>query len=247
MTWCDKLASTPGIGVMLDKLYTPLEGLLGPLTPIISQWVDRDKQAFTVDAAPDPFNCTLTTFDGYQYSVGPEIFAVEFRHRIRFRPQSAGPPSAELLSKPAPYTELLEQITTRFIDLLRLVTEGKVRKLRRIGIISTTAVNENEVPPGILRFIKYVAKPWETSADAYNIELTTKLPKLRTTVVYDRCLHSFTKSEDNEGLVNIRLDWQRYLDDRNFSLASLPGLLETAKRDALAYFEELAEGVRFDE
>ncbi len=248
VSWCDKLASTPAVGVRLDKLYAPVSVLLEPLTPIVSTWVekDRDAPAFTVDHH-DPFSCTLQTFDGYSYILGPEQLTVEFRHRLRFRAQSAGPPTAELLTTPRPYTEVLPDVTAKLLKVVELVTAGKARKLVRIGVVSTTLVSEEEVPPGIARFLKHVARPWNTSPDAFNVELTTKLPKPKGSTYQDRCIHLITKPEANEGLVTIKLDWQRFLDEaKGVSMTSLPGLISDAQKAALDYFEDIAQGERFD-
>jgi hypothetical protein len=246
MSWCDKLASTPGFGIRLDKAFAPVASLLDPITPITSKWVDKDKPAFSVDQQ-DLFSCTLNTFDGYQYVLNPEALAVEFRHRLRFKAQSAGPPSAELISKPLPYTEMLPKVTKLLVEMTELVTAGKHRKLNRIGVISTTVVNEDEVPPGITRFLEHVLKPWDTSSEHYNIELVARLPKVKGTAKYDRCFHLINKPEDSEGLVTVRLDWQRYFeDDKALSMTTLPVLAAAACKDALAYFEDIAEGERFD-
>ena len=184
---------------------------------------------------------------GGRYTLGPEVLAVEFRHSLRFKSQSAGPPIAELLSKPLPYTELITQVRERFMELMQLVAKGKNRKLLRIGIISTTVVSEDEVPPGINRFLNYVGKPWDNSVEAFSIAITAKLPKSKNTARYDRCIHVVSRQEDSEGLVTIQLDWQRYFDeDKNLSMTSLPELLDAGKSDALAYFEDIAEGGRFD-
>lgn len=248
VTWCDKLASTPGVGVKLDKAYAPIASLLEPLTPIVSQWVDRerDKQAFTVDQQ-DLFQCTLTTYDGYRYAIGPEALSVEFAYRLRLMPQSKGPPIAELLSHGGPYTEVLAGVTARLLDLVRLVTGGQTRKLLRVGIVSTTVVGRDEAPPGIGRFLKRVAQPWDTSLDYFNMEFTTKLPKVKGTVDYDRCVHTFQRPElsDHE-LLTVKLDWQRYFDaGRALNLGALPNLIDNASKDALAYFENIGEGERF--
>lgn len=250
MSWCDKLASTPALGVRLDKRFAPIGKLLEPLTPIVSTWIDKenDRPGFTIDPPQDLFSGNLTTLDGFHYIFGYETFAVEFQHRMRFRTQSAGPPTAELLSKPAPYTDVLEDVTKRLLDMLSLVTAGMTRKLLRIGVVSTTVVSEDEMPPGVRRFIRYVAKPWDASLDHFNIDVTSMLPKVKHTAHFDRCTHLITKPENGEPLVTIRLDWQRFLpEDRTLSSKSLPELVEHAKADALAYFEDIGEGARFDE
>jgi hypothetical protein len=248
VSWCDKLASSPAIGVRLDKVYAPVSSLLDPLTPVVSTWVDkeRDQAAFTVDHQ-DQFACTLQTLDGFSYLLGPEQLTVDFKHRLRFRAQSAGPPTAELMSKPRPYSEVLEEVTKKLLQMVELVTASKVRKLLRIGVVSTTLVSEDEIPPGILRFLKHVTKPWTSSADSYNFELTTKLPKGKGDSHQDRCIHALTKAENGEGLVTIRLDYQRVFEaGKGLSMSSLPGLISDSKKAALSYFEDVAQGERFD-
>jgi hypothetical protein len=248
VSWCDKLSSTPAVGVRLDKSFAPVSTLLEPLTPLVSTWVDKDKDsaAFTVDHQ-DQFSCTLQTFDGYSYILGPEQLTVEFKHRLRFRAQSAGPPTAELMSNPRPYTEVLADVTKRLLDLVELETAEKSRKLLRIGIVSTTHVTEEELPPGIDRFIKHLMKPWSTSADFYNIELASKFPRAKSSSTQDRCIHHITKREDGEGLVIVKLDWQRIFEgSKGLSVASLPGLVSDAQEAALEYFEDVAQGERFD-
>jgi hypothetical protein len=248
--WCDKLASTPAFGLRLDKRYAPVASLLDPLADVVSRWVDKenDRPAFTVDQPQDLFSSTLTTFDGYQYMIGPESLAVEFKHRMRFRAQSAGPPTAELLSKAAPYTEVLEDVSKRLLEMTQLVTAGIPRKLLRIGVVSTTVVAEDEMPPGIRRFLHQVTKPWDASLDHFHIELTTKLSKGKQTARFDRCTHLLMKPEHAEQLITVRLDWQRFFpDDRLLSMSALPELVAHAKADALAYFEDIGEGARFDE
>jgi hypothetical protein len=251
VTWCDKLAATPGIGVLLNKSFAPVASLLEPLAPVVSRWVDKDndRPAFSIDGQ-DAFGGSLTTFDGYQYVVGPEQFAVEFKHRMRLKPQSAGPPIAEMLSKPLPYTELFPQITERLLEMLRLVITAKQsRKLLRIGIITTTYVALDDAPPGIRRFLKHVTKPWGIEPEFFNIDVTAKLAKGKNTAKFDRCLHLLQRLENSDNdLLLIRLDWQRYFEpDKTFSASSLPDLIEAARRDALAYFEDIGQGERFDD
>ena len=48
--------------------------------------------------------------------------------------------------------------------------------------------------------------------------------------------------------MTIRLDYQRLFDaERPLSSLTIENLLKEVRDDALAYFEDMAEGVRFDE
>jgi hypothetical protein len=249
VSWCDKLASTPTVGLRLDKIVTPVALLLEPFTPVVSTWVDKDRDqlAFTVDHQ-DLYSATLQTYDGYAYQLSPEILTVDFKHRLRWRANSAGPPTAELLSKPRPYTDVLGDVTSRLLQLVELVTRGRPRKLRRIGVVTTTLASVDEVPPGFMRFVKHVSNPWDTMPDAYNIELTAKLPAMEKSAAYsDRCIHVVSRPEDGEGLVTVRLDYQRVFEgEKGLNLGSLPTQIGDVQKAALKYFEDIAEGGRFD-
>jgi len=56
-----------------------------------------------------------------------------------------------------------------------------------------------------------------------------------------------TRPEDSEGLVTLRFDWQRIFSKaKSVTTAALKEILENAQKDSLTYFEDVAEGGRFD-
>lgn len=248
MSWCDKLASTPAVGLRLDKLYGSGATLLAAISPIVSQWVDNDKPAFNIDQQ-DALGFAVSSFGGYTYALNSEYFSVEFRHRLRLKGHSGGPPTAEMISKPQPYTELLDEVSSRLIEATRLATAGQQRKLRRIGVVSTTQVSREDAPPGILRFVDYLSAPWSDGVPFFNVQLTAKLPPNKVKGTTDRCIHGLMQVEgDDDELLTVRLDFQREFDEeRNLSITSLGDQLEATRRDALAYFEDIGIGERFDE
>jgi hypothetical protein len=247
ISWCDKLASTPGIGITLDWMFTPSVSFLEAIKPITCNWVDKNKQTFTIDHQ-DAFVLSLTSMDGFNYQFSSSQIYCEFRHRARFRQQSAGPPTAEMLSKPLPFTQLLPEISKRVADATRYVIASSARKLQKVGVVATTIVTAEQAPPGIGRFIGYVGRPWRTSPDAFTIDVTSKLPKRKKDDFQDRCQHTISKAENNEDLINIRLDYQRDFDiPRDLSIALLDGILQKVRADALSYFEDIGQGDRFDE
>jgi hypothetical protein len=250
-SWCDKVAATPGVGVTLDWSYIPSQNYLEAIRPITANWVERDKdrQAFVIDLQ-DAFALSVTAHDGFNYQFNSSQFYTEFRHRVRFQPRSAGPPTAEVLSRPLPFTQALPEISKRLVDATRYVTDstGKNRKLRRIGIVTNALVAEDEAPPGIIEFIEYIKRPWKGSADGYSIDITSKLPRRSKDPWFDRCKHTVIKEENNDGLLSIRLDYARSFDPvKDLSVALLDGLLEKTRHDALGYFEDIGKGGRFDE
>jgi hypothetical protein len=64
----------------------------------------------------------------------------------------------------------------------------------------------------------------------------------------ERCIHTLTKPEEKDQLMTLQFDWQRsYQTGWQNTKENLERLVEGGTKDALRYFEELAEGNRFDE
>lgn len=245
MSWCDKLASTPTVGFAFDAHTAPSATLLAALAPVFDKWVDGDKLEFTVDGL-EPYAATITSNSGFRYSVNHSQLSVEFIHRLKMRPTSAGPPVAELTSTPMPFTTLLPDVSTRLIEATMLLPEVKTRKLLRVGVVSSTGVDEDLMPPGILRFINYIGRPWQGSVGSYNIQISTELGKSSGRT--DKCVHFLVKTDNPDQLPLIKFDWQRWFDPgRAIHPDSLTEILRDAIASAMAYLEDLAEGSRFDE
>jgi hypothetical protein len=245
LSWCDKLASVPGVGFKIDTHFAPSDTILNGLSPILDPLVKGDKTQFDLTLL-QPYEIAFRTEDGFEYGVGSSKVSVTFKHRLRAKAQSAGPPVMEMLSHPMPFTQLLPEISKRLIELTLLVPKSKERSVTRVGVISTTVIAEGELPPGIVRFIKYVGRPWKNMLDHYNINITADLGKGGGWT--DRCIHTLTKSEDREQLLSLNFDWQRtFASGRSINSPELADILESAERSALRYFEDLAEGGRFDE
>ena len=121
MSWCDKLASTPGVGFLLSPHFFSADTLVESLSPILDQWVDGlDRPTFTVNQHAS-FNVSLTTKDGFTYGFDHNRVHVAFNHRIRAKPVSGGPPVMEMLSVPKPYTALLDEACERLIEATSLL------------------------------------------------------------------------------------------------------------------------------
>jgi hypothetical protein len=121
----------------------------------------------------------------------------------------------------------------------------KSRKLLRVGVVASTFVAENELPPGIERFIEYLARPWH-GVEQYSFQITADLSKEDKSI--DRCTHILLKPEDPEQLLTLRFDWHRtFVGGRAANRESMKEEMHRAVRDSMEYFEELAEGNRFDE
>jgi hypothetical protein len=245
MSWCDKLASTPSVGFKFDYHFVPSSEVLDVIVPIVDKLVDGDKIKFTINRQ-DAFAIEFTTEEGFHYGFEPSRIWIDFQHRMKVKAVSGGPPIAELLSRPAPFSELLVEISRRLVEAADLVLKIHPRKLTRAGVVAGTFVAQDELPPGMKRFIDYMARPWHGDLEQYSIQVTAELE--RNEKWFDRCIHHLIKSEDPEQLLNLRFDWYRsFVEDQEATRDSLQLALDQSAAASLSYFEDLAEGNRFDE
>ncbi len=115
MSWCNKLASTPSVGLKFNYHFAPSTDILDALTPILDGLVAGEKTKFAINSQ-EAFAVEFTTEDGFHYGIDPSRVWIDFQHRLKVKPISGGPPIAELLSRPAPFSELLPEVSKRLID-----------------------------------------------------------------------------------------------------------------------------------
>jgi hypothetical protein len=244
-SWCDKLASTPSIGVRFLPLYETSANILQALSPMLGRLRKGEDDRFKV-VKNAPFEVQINTDDGFAYGVDPVTVFVDFHHSLKAKPVSGGPPVLEMLSHPLPFTQLLPEVSKRLEEIIWLLPTAKSRRLSRAGIVANAQVDNDAVPPGIRRLITYLGRPWKGLLDSFSFQITGQIGE--SSSYSDRCIHTVIRPEDEEQLMTVTFDWQRvYKSERAIAPASLTTLLNEAQRDALAYFEQLAEGNRFDE
>lgn len=246
MSWCDKLASTPTVGLRFATGHKSSDKILDALSPLLDSWVD-DKHNVTIERQ-ETFTVQLSTEEGFTYAVDPNRISVDFKHRWKIKPRSGGTPTAELTTAPRPFTEILPEVASKAIEVAGLINGSRPRTLLRIGIVATTTVAQSDAPPGVLRLLSFISKPWQTSLDFFDIHIAGDLG--RTDDYSDRCLHLLKKSEDDnpDDLILIKLDWQRIFSTNKITSSDvLKKYVLSAQESALAYFEDVAEGSRFDE
>jgi hypothetical protein len=244
MSWCDKLASVPTIGVKLSPRLVPGDFILNALGPVILETVGNKLSSLSVEEHSS-FGVKFGTDDGFKYGVDSQKVSVGFAHRLRAIAVSGGPPVMEMLSRPMPFTELLPEVSKRLVKIAQKLPDSVDRKLERVGVVSMTNVDEGDLPPGIARFLSYQSKPWNEPLDHYSFQISVALQKNDKWL--DRCIHTIAKPDDPEKLMTLQFDWQReYMEPRPIDGSTLSSDLRHCSDAALAYFEELAEGVRFD-
>jgi hypothetical protein len=246
MSWCDRLASVPSAGFALDAHFASADAIYDSLATILDPLYQGGRSRFSINTSQQPFEVGINTEEGFVYAVDPTKVSITFRHRMKAMPVSGGPPVMEMLSKAAPYSRLLPEVLRRLVDTTLLVPSPKERTVRRVGIVSTTAVAEEDMPPGIKRFIEYVGRPWSGKMEHYTLAINAHIAE--GSGWRDRCIHTVTKSEDEEELMTLNFDWQRlYTSGSPLRRDVLTKMTDEAEKAALRYLEDLAEGRRFDE
>jgi hypothetical protein len=246
VSWCDKLASVPGAGFGIDAHFASSDSILSGITSLTDALFSDSKPHFSLTHQAS-FEVRFSTETGLNYTIEPTRVAVEFKHQMRPRAISGGLPVMEMLSRPLPFTELLPQVTKRLVEVALLVPGAKTRKVNRIGVLSTTAVSEKEVPPGVSRFIEYIGRPWHGAVEAYSFQITSDIGK--GAGYRDRCLHTIVLPEDKESLMTMTFDFQRLFTSGMpiQQQAPLKEAVDRVEKAALRYFEDIGEGKRFDE
>ena len=247
MNWCDKLASTPSVGFRFDHHFAPRAELLEVLNPILDPLVDKDKARFNIAQLADPFAVQFSTDGGFDYGVEPARVWINFKHQLKIKPVSGGRPGFEITSSAAPFSELLPELKTRLVNVARYLLEIKpIRKLIRVAIVTTTTVAEGDFPPGITRLREYLARPWPGGIGNCQFRITSELEKTKDSV--DHCIHTLVMPDDPDQLPTLSFDWYRVFSDPPLASAELiKKEMDRAEIAATKYFEELAEGNRFDE
>lgn len=243
MSWCDKLTSQPSVGIKLDHYFVPGSELLESFAPILNKLSDGTKNRFSVDLL-EAFKASFTDDDGFTYAADHQKISVQFRHRVRPRLISGSLPALEMISKALPFTQLLTEAIDRAIAAAALLPYASKRKILQIGVVSTTQVAYEELPPGVSKLATYMSRPWKLGLDHFNVALSGVISE--TKEYRDRCIHTLTKTENPEDLMVLTLDLQRILH-QPINQETLPQAFKSVEKSALDYFEAVAEGSMFDE
>jgi hypothetical protein len=245
MSWCDKLGSTPAIGYQLDWHALPSDILLNAVSPLVDRMVSGDEQKFTIDLR-DALKLVFTSYEGFQFGFEPNKVFVGFSHRAEIRTGSGGIPTLVLNSQPSSFTELLEEVQRQLANTMEMVGRLKPRRLVGIGVVSTTLADPEDVPPGIKRMLMYVSKPWEGRLQSLTFQAQTVLHE--DDDFLNRCIHTITKPLKDDDPTHVIFDYQRvYKRPQEIDTNRLRPATEGVKKSALDYFEQLAQGDRFDD
>jgi len=245
MSWCDKLGSTPGIGYQLDWHALPSDILLNALSPLVDRMVSGDEQRFSFDVR-EALKLQFTSYDGFQFGFEPTKVFVGFTHRAEIHTGSGGIPSLGLRSKPSTFTALLDEIQGYLLNTMETINRLKGRRLAGIGIVTTTWAERADIPPGIKKLLMYASKPWEGRLQSLTFQAQSILDE--NDDYLHRCIHTIIKTLKEDEPIQVIFDYQRvYKKPQDIDPNRLRPATEAVTASALDYFEQLAQGDRFDD
>ncbi|MET4199080.1 hypothetical protein ABIA95_003080 [Bradyrhizobium sp. LA8.1] len=185
--------------------------------------------------------------DGFVYQADHLRAAVTFQYHLKAKPVSGGPPIMEMLSTPQPYTEMLPIVSEKLVEATRLLPQVSKRKILQVGIVSVTRAALADLPPGIVRFIEYLKRPWSNKdLPSFSIEIVSEIEEAEHWV--DRCQHRIVLAEDPDELMSLTFDFHRkFKVGQPSSESQMKTLLAKGSEAALSYFERIGEGNLFDE
>jgi hypothetical protein len=117
-------------------------------------------------------------------------------------------------------------------------------KYDRIGIVASIGSDKESLPPGVLKWIEHLSKPWRELIKSES-SLLAKLQENKENGYRDQC-HHILKFDDTTPEIGIRftLDWQRFFKKPILisEAKGLPANLISCKHEALTYFQQFGEG-----
>lgn len=218
--------------------------ILDAMSPLVAKWHTGEADTFTLNKQ-DAFSVDLATHDGFSYGIDPSRISVGFSHRMKIKQSSGAVPIVELMSTPQPFTTLVPEVCRRLMEVAALLEPDSKRNMTQFGIISTTNVSESDAPPGIIRMIRYMGRPWGESGDVPNFDYQIVGTLKSEKQFQDRCIYHLSKPEAAEGLMTAKFDWQRKLNTPK-PITGLASFLSETTAIALEFFEKLGEGGQFD-
>ena len=144
---------------------------------------------------------------GLSFRVTPSDITGQFTYRIRTQEEPGSFPFYQL---PAilPYSQTLDRVLKYVENILNSIEDLREFKFERIGIVTSVSSTRESLPPGVLRWLDYTAKPWGGLAQSQTLLLANLFENEN---YHDRCHHTlvFDETHPEKKGINLTLDWQR--------------------------------------
>lgn len=243
MSWLDATIATPLIGVTIEPHYSKSVRFRDGLAPLLDE-LQTECGEVTIGGSDSTFSTEVETPKGFSYSIRPDNLLVRFRYRSSLEAKPGKFPQYKFEPHEVqPYTELLSRVAKETTRLLHALTrEAGTLSVLRIGIVASSRIDAEHVPPGIARHVDHFRLPW--NANLAKCQALLLVPLRKDENGEDRCHHHFEYAPlDKPGEMEVKLDWQRFPQKPYEAKSETePRFLFEACEAASAYFERVGDG-----
>lgn len=246
MIWLDSLLAVPAIGIRISPDFKDIFGFqkrLGDFIDFLTREEKFDIEKLEINTQ-EIFGYTISfRKTGFSFVMTPKNIIGQYLYEIDQSPQPGGLPKFRL-PEVMPYSQLLEKTFKCVQKLIALMKDLKGFQFDRIGIVANVGSDKDSLPPGVLKWVEHLNKPWGKLVKS-DASLVAQLDKNETEGYNDRCHHNikFDDATPETG-IHFTLDWQRTFN-KSILISEGKGLsvlLTSCKAKALDYFQTFGEG-----
>lgn len=246
MIWLDSLLAVPVVGIHMNPDFKEVF----EFQKHGGNFLDFLKK----DKALEMGNIEITPMEIWGYSVSvrktgfsfvltPQNVTAQYIYEIKPVTHPGSLPAFEP-SETMAYTQLLEKSFNYVQHFFSPIKDLTGFQFDRIGIVANIGSDKESLPPGVVRWIEHLSKPWGALVKSESL-LLAKIKENKEAKYRDQCHHimKFDETIPETG-IQFTLDWQRVFE-KPISISETKELtvnLTSCKDEALKYFQKFGEG-----
>jgi hypothetical protein len=240
--WFEQVVATPAIGV---RHSLELQAL-SPQHAATAEWIREQgmlKNLQLVFRTPIDMDIRLGR---WLIQFRPDQTVVSYVVEPLLKKDERGLPSLGV-DDYQPYPTLFEEcasLANAALSIRASSSQGNFR-LRRVGIVLATYLClDEDLPPGIAKYKKYIGDPWSSTGGAVKATSEILMQLADAPTSNDRCFHGvqFDETGDSRDFF-FKLDWQRtFLDNHVFEDGYVNNEIGECAVPAMKYFDDFGIG-----
>jgi len=239
MIWLDSVLAIPIIGIRLRNNYKAAIGFESRVMTFADTLYQSDGD-LTVEQK-GPWSYKINSKE-YTFHINMNDLVIKFAYLMSDNRRAGGFP---VIEKPEVrlYTEIMRDLIKHLGNLLSVFSKNESLCYNRVGIMAESNLDEDSLPPGVIRYIEHTGSPWQNSLVKVKSNVLSKLDSEEG--YYDQCHHivEFEKEKIEEKGYRIALDWQRnYKEARRATQKETITDVIECKEKAFEYFDKFGEG-----
>jgi hypothetical protein len=223
------------LGVHLPKNWKLAFGYHDAVIPLLDKW---DSQGIAFAIKNTPAGMAIETGGGVSAKLLSDNLVIEFKYSVEVDPLRGSTPPLAV----RPYGEILQEVAEMAIELLDVFAHSAGVRTDRIGIIATSQMDPQKMPPGVARMLDAYERMW--TGELLKIDATAVVVVLSEKLTVDQCHHRLQLDHSQPTPeVQVTLDWQRrFLEPRDLRGAEISGTIQACVKSALGHFQRIGEG-----